>query len=118
MRSILPYSDREQPPSLPHNLNGRLGPQVQPGSLWAHIDKAEAGGQGPREAFTEVGKLPVPRAGQEVPWGPEGGAGVWRLRLLILTASQACIAVCLAPAAIPSLAPSGQTLLACVSIIF
>ena len=32
------------------------------------------------EAFTEVGKLPVPRAGQEVPWGPEGGAGVWRLR--------------------------------------
>ena len=32
------------------------------------------------EAFTEVGKLPMPRAEQEVPWGPEGGAGVWRLR--------------------------------------
>ena len=32
------------------------------------------------ETFTEVGKVPVPGAGQEVPWGPEGGAGVWRLR--------------------------------------
>ena len=32
------------------------------------------------EAFTEVGKLPVPRAGQEVPRGPAGWAGVWRLR--------------------------------------
>ena len=32
------------------------------------------------EAFTEVGKLPVHRAGQEVPWGPAGWAGVWRLR--------------------------------------
>ena len=32
------------------------------------------------EAFTEVGKLPVPRAGREVPWGPAGWAGVWRLR--------------------------------------
>ena len=32
------------------------------------------------EAFTEVGKVPVPGAGQEVPWGPECGVGVWRLR--------------------------------------
>ena len=32
------------------------------------------------EAFTEVGKVPVPGAGQEVSWGPEGGAGMWRLR--------------------------------------
>ena len=32
------------------------------------------------ETFTEVGKLPVPRAGREVPWGPAGWAGVWRLR--------------------------------------
>ena len=31
------------------------------------------------EAFTEVGKLPVPGAGQEVLWGPAGWAGVWRL---------------------------------------
>ena len=32
------------------------------------------------EAFTEVGKLPVPGAGWAVPWGPAGWAGVWRLR--------------------------------------
>ena len=32
------------------------------------------------EAFTEVGKLPVPGAGWEEPWGPAGWAGVWRLR--------------------------------------
>ena len=32
------------------------------------------------EAFTEVGKLPVPRAGRAVPWGPAAWAGVWRLR--------------------------------------
>ena len=32
------------------------------------------------EAFTDVGKLPVPGAGQAVPWGSGGWAGVWRLR--------------------------------------
>ena len=32
------------------------------------------------EAFTEVGKLPVPGAGLEVPCGPAGWIGVWRLR--------------------------------------
>ena len=31
------------------------------------------------EAFTDVGKLPVPGAGQAVPWGSGGWAGVWRL---------------------------------------
>ena len=32
------------------------------------------------EAFTEVGKLPVPGAEWEVPSGPAGWAGVWKLR--------------------------------------
>ena len=32
------------------------------------------------EAFTDVGKLPVPGAGLEVPCGPAGWIGVWRLR--------------------------------------
>lgn len=40
------------------------------------------------------------------------------LLFLVLTASQACITVRLTPAAIPSLVPSGQTLLTCVSTIF
>ena len=35
MRSILPYRDREQPPSLPHNLNGRLGfPRSKHEEVW------------------------------------------------------------------------------------